>query len=342
MNLKRIISWGILLLTLILAGLFLIPRTYDVLPFRERSGTQYWQLNTGSVIGYTKVESPLAEQKNPMIYLHGGPGGKITDKTIQALQPLASQGHDLYFYDQIGSGHSERLENIADYTVERHQKDLAAIVEKIGAKEVILIGHSWGSMLAIQYLQNYPEKVDKIILDGPGPILPVNWQLGRETPPDSLNLQAPEYSNKEGNRQANNLRSRAMEKWAYLFNRKLASDKEADDFFTFLNQALSRSTYCVAPDSIKYEGGGGYYAHIMTFKSFAAVADRKIELKDIQTPVLILRGQCDNQKWGYTSEYLRLLPNASLKIIPNSGHDLIGSSREQYFELVSTFLNTEE
>ena len=54
----------------------------------------------------------------------------ITDATIEALLPLSKQGHDLYFYDQIGSGHSARLNNISEYTVQRHLADLKAIIEK--------------------------------------------------------------------------------------------------------------------------------------------------------------------------------------------------------------------
>lgn len=337
---KRYRAFGILLcLGLILfASLLFVPRGYDVEAFKEREGTQYWELETGSRIGYTLIKSKGLVQKNPIIYLHGGPGGAIRDEFIETLRPLSELGHDLYFYDQVGSGHSERLEEIKEYSVQRHQQDLSEIISKTGFEKVILIGHSWGSLLAINYLQDHDEKVDKIILSGPGPILPINKKRRNEIPPDSLRLKDPEYSNKEGNEKAYNWRSRLILKWAYLFNSKLGSDEEVDGFFTFLNQELSKSTDCMLKEHKKFEGGGGYYSHIMTVKSFPEVVDKRKKLQELKTPILIIRGQCDNQKWGFTHEYLDLFENSRLEIIEGVGHDLIHGNREQYYELVSEYL----
>jgi len=112
-----ILTLGILIFGII----FSIPAEYDVEPFRERKGTQYWNLEEDSKIGYTKVETTISKKKDPIIYIHGGPGGRVKDEVIEVLKPLSEQGHDLYFYDQIGSGHSTRLKDITQYSVERHR-----------------------------------------------------------------------------------------------------------------------------------------------------------------------------------------------------------------------------
>lgn len=338
MTLKQIIKWALIALCAGLLFIVFFPKTYDVPSFKARKGTEYWHLNTGSKIGYTKVKADSISTKSPIIYLHGGPGGLIKDDIIHALKPLAKTGHDLYFYDQIGSGNSGRLDNIAEYSVERHKKDLAEIVEIINAEKVIIIGHSWGCMLAIQYLQDHPDKIEKIILEGPGPILPIDHSLRNQTPPDSLNLINPEYSNRAGNQKAYNWRTTIIRKFAYRFEKKLASDEEVDHFFTFLNNELNKSTNCTIKESKASSGGGGYYSHIMTAKSFDQVKNKKDQLKKLETPILILRGQCDNQSWGFTEEYLELFTNAHLEIIEGSGHDLINSTQEEYYTLVSAFL----
>jgi len=329
---------GILIGILILVSLFLIPKKYEVDSFIERKGTQYWQLETGSKIGYTKIKTFESNKKNPIIYLHGGPGGKIKDNIIEVLEPLSKQGHDLYFYDQTGSGHSGRLKDITEYSVKRHQSDLKEIISIIGSDKVILVGHSWGACLAINYLQDYEESVEKIIVSGPGPILPINKAMLKETAPDSLSLVEPEYSNREGNEKVYDWRSKIILNWAYKFNSKLAADKEVDDFFTKLNQELSKSTHCKLTESQSYEGGGGYYSHIMTVKSINKVVNSREKLKKMNTPILIIRGQCDNQKWGFTKEYWDLFSNAKLKIIEGVGHDIITSKRKEYYELISEFL----
>jgi pimeloyl-ACP methyl ester carboxylesterase len=63
-----------------------------------------------------------------------------------------SPNPDVYLYDQIGSGWSDRLDDIRQYTALRHKKDLEAIVQAIGAEKVILIGQSWGK----EYLDLFP------------------------------------------------------------------------------------------------------------------------------------------------------------------------------------------
>ena len=338
MSKRNLFLLVIVLGALVILCMLLIPRTYEVESFKQRKGTQYWELLTGSKIGYTKIEGEGLEKKNPIIFLHGGPGGKIEDEAIETLRPLSKLGHDLYFYDQIGSGHSERLKDIKEYSVKKHQRDLEEIIMKIGFEKVILIGHSWGALLAINYLQEYDETIEKIILTGPGPILPINRNAVKEIVPDSLPIRSPEFSNEEGNERAYNWRSTLILKWAYLFNTKLASDNEVDYFFTYLNQELSKSTACNLSENKKYKGGGGYYSHIMTVKSFKDVKDKRNKLKNLKTPMLIIRGECDNQKWGYTKEYLDLFANSNLKIIKDAGHDLISSDRGKYYELIWEFL----
>ena len=337
------ISQIIKILLLIICGIvfyfLFLPKSYDVLPFEEREGTQYWQLKTGSRIGYTKIESQSSEKKSPIIYLHGGPGGRVKNVEIETLAPLSALGHDLYFYDQIGSGHSDRLKDIKEYTVKRHKEDLEAIVELIGNQKVIIIGQSWGSLLAINFLQDHSDKVERMILTGPGPILPINSSLKKVKSPDSLQLQAPKFSNKEGNQKAYTARSKLIMKWAQLFGKKLAKDKEVDDFFTYLNEELSKSTTCDGTGINRYTGGAGYYTHIMTVKSFYEVPNQKEKLKTITTPILLIKGQCDNQAWGYTKEYLELLPHSRLEIIKNTGHNLFSGDRAHYYQLVKHFLD---
>ncbi len=338
MKLRRILIFLSTLLFVLITWLFFIPRSYDVQAFVKREGTQYWDLRTGSRIGYYKVEAHSVARKYPIIYLHGGPGGRIKNELIEVLRPLAALGHDLYFYDQIGSGHSARLEDIQEYTVQRHVADLKEIIERIGSEKVIIIAHSWGCMLAANYLQDQPNRVAKMVLEGPGPILPIRRSLMELSPPDSLQLRKPEFTNAEGNRKANNWRTWLIRKWAYRTHKKLASDQEADDFFTYLNQELSKSTYCQYDQEIPVEGGGGYYAHIMTVKSFDQVEDKREQLAKIDLPVLLLKGQCDNQAWGFTQEYLELFPNSQLMLMENAGHNLIRESEGKYYTLISDFV----
>ncbi len=338
MKMLRVIFISGILTILMFMVLFLIPVNYDVESFNARANTKFWNMTDNSKIGYFKIERSNSSYKSPIIYLHGGPGGIITDKTIEDYKRLSHLGHDIYFYDQIGSGHSDRLNNIEEYTVKRHRKDLEEIIRKIEADKIILIGHSWGSCLAMNYLQHNHHKVEKMVLTGPGPILPINQKLRNKKAPDSLEIIEPQFSNREGNRRASNWKTILVSKFAYAFKIKLASDEEMDDYFTHLNKELIKSTDCTPRLDTKVLGGGGYYSHLMTARDLDYVEDGRGILKALKTPLLIIRGQCDNQKWGYTEEYTDLLVNSELKILKGLGHDVLNSEKKEAISIITEFL----
>jgi len=338
-KLFKFLTYILLLFSAILLLEVFIPRTYNVPHIQKREGTQYWDLPTGSRIGYTLISAKGIIKPNPIIFLQGGPGGFISDRNIKILAPLAEDGYNVYLYDQVGSGHSERLANINEYTAERHQRDLEEIIKKIGAEKVILIGQSWGAALAALYIADNPGKVEKVIFTGAGAIQPMREELVNIKAPLILNLKKPPYSNREANEKSGNIRIRAITFWAKTFGRKLAPDKEADDFQTFLNGELNKATVCDTSKALKTEGGGGFYVQIMTVKSFSEIKDPRPRLKNCKVPVLIIKGQCDNQPWGFVNEYLELFPNHQLTIIPGAGHSVSVEQPGLYLETIRAFLN---
>lgn len=329
---------GLLVLCCIMVYLLFSPRNYDVVQMQQRPGTKYWNLSTGSKIGYTLVPAKGTKMPQPIIFLQGGPGGFISNSNIDIIGQFSENGYDVYLYDQVGSGHSSRLENIREYTAERHTKDLAEIITKIGAEKVILIGQSWGAILATLYAADNSTKIEKMIFTGPGPIVPFRNELVSIKAPDSLDLKQPSYSNFEANKKASNIRTKLTSYFAVQFGKKLADDKEADDYQTYLNAELNKVTVADTTNARKAEGGGGYYAQIMTMKSLPQTPDPRAKLKNSAIPVLILKGQYDNQKWGYLTEYLELFPNHKLVIVPNSGHSITTEYPEIYQSEIRAFL----
>ena len=325
-----------------LAGLAILviamfwPRSYGTPALVPRPGTRYWDLPTGSRIAYTMIPAQGAEKPCPLIFLHGGPGGPIGEGDIRRLAPLAADGYTVYLYDQVGGGLSSRLDNIRDYTTARHVRDLDAILDQIGAQKVILIGHSWGAILAVLYAADHPNRVDRMIVTGPGPVFPIRPGLAEERAPDSLHLKDPYYSNRQANEEAATIRSRAVAFFATHFGIKIASDREADDFGGYLTALTERSTLSdtskIGP--VLPVPGVGYYAGLMTFNSRLTTPDPRPKLRNTAIPLLVLKGQYDNQKWGFTHEYLELFPNHRLVVVPNAGHSI---GREQPTLLLSAF-----
>jgi proline iminopeptidase len=173
----RLVKYPIFIGVVVFLLSVFLPRTYQVPAQRKQARTNYWQLSTGSRIAFTVAATKATKKPSSIIYLHGGPGGHITDDIIKSLASLADEGYDIYFYDQIGSGLSDRLSDITSYTVDRHIRDLLAITEKLGGRKVILIGQFWGAILATLFASSYPEKIERLVLTSPGPIFPVRRGL---------------------------------------------------------------------------------------------------------------------------------------------------------------------
>jgi proline iminopeptidase len=338
-KIRRFAKYLLLLGLAVLAAEIFWPRHYKVSTQASRASTQYWDLSTGSRIAFTLIQAQGSKKATPIIYLHGGPGGPISDSNIKSLTPLSQDGYDVYLYDQIGGGLSDRLDKIEAYTADRHKRDLEAIIQKIGAEKVILLGQSWGGILATLFAADHPEQLEKLIFSCPGPILPFRPELKSQIAPDSLQLREPIFSNAQGNRETSNLRTRAMSYLATAFGVKLASDEEADDFYTFQSSKVNKSVVCDTTKFPQSTGGGGFYVSIRTVQSFYDIPDQRSKLKAVRCPVLVLKGQCDNQKWGFTKEYLDIFPNSHLVMIPHAGHAIAFEQPDLYLQTIRDFLN---
>jgi proline iminopeptidase len=346
---KRIIRLALitfLLLLGLLAFKVFVPRHYPTPPLQKRTGTKFMELPTGSRIGYTMLAGKGVIKPFPIIYLHGGPGGRIVETNIEILSNFTNDGYDVFLYDQVGSGESSRLDNILDYTVDRHIDDLHSIIKKLGVEKVILIGQSWGGILAVFFASEYPEETDKIILTNPGPLYPYPAKLNSIKAPDSLHLKKPIFTNAQGNAKVRNLRTTAIRFFAEHFGVKLASDKEADEFETWAGYEVNKSTVFDTAKTVKRSevksipSFSGYYAQVMTFKSLVEGKDPRPKLKNNTIPILVLKSQYDNQIWGGTQEYLRLFKNHQLEIIPNAGHSMTSEQPVLYLKYIRQFLNS--
>lgn len=95
-----------------------------------------------------------------IIFLHGLVGSRRSwGKEYHVLSKQAS----LYFIDLLGFGFSAKP-NIS-YTLENHIEAAKQFIEKeVKEKNVILVGHSFGALIALGYTSFYPERIKKTIL----------------------------------------------------------------------------------------------------------------------------------------------------------------------------------
>ena len=100
---------------------------------------------------------------NPiLLYLHGGPGGSSLP-VVAALRPW-EQYFTLVHWDQRGAGRTLARNGEAgcgQLTIERMIADAIEVaeflVDHLGRDKIVLLGHSWGSVLAVNMIRRRPE-----------------------------------------------------------------------------------------------------------------------------------------------------------------------------------------
>ena len=98
------------------------------------------------------------------LVLHGGPGGN--HHNLVAFQALADE-RPVVFYDQLGCGKSDRPDNPALWTAERYFEEVRAVRDGLGLRDYHLIGHSWGTTLAVGFATRHPDGILSVSLHSP-------------------------------------------------------------------------------------------------------------------------------------------------------------------------------
>jgi len=109
------------------------------------------------------VEESGNPNGQPIIFLHGGPGGGCGAKQRRFFDP---KHYRIILFDQRGCGKSKTLGEIKENTTEDLISDIEAIREHLNIKRWSLFGGSWGSSLALAYGVKYPEYLLGLILRG--------------------------------------------------------------------------------------------------------------------------------------------------------------------------------
>jgi epoxide hydrolase 4 len=102
--------------------------------------------------------------------LHGFPESSYSWRYQMPL--LAQLGYRVWAPDLRGYGGSSRPTGVAAYALENLEDDVAALIEASGAREVVLVGHDWGAVIAWYYAMFGRLRVSKlIIMNVPHPAL---------------------------------------------------------------------------------------------------------------------------------------------------------------------------
>jgi proline iminopeptidase len=115
------------------------------------------------------------------VVLHGGFGAQY-GYLLNAVKGVETK-YRFVFYDQRGSLLSPtKTENVS---VQKHVQDLETLRKALGLEKINLLAHSMGTLLAMHYVREFPERAGKIVMIGA-----VYPKAGENLSPAEKNLQS--------------------------------------------------------------------------------------------------------------------------------------------------------
>lgn len=251
----------------------------------------------GINIHYLAGELEASDEEPTFVLLHGSMFNAFTWNEV--MDYFDEQGK-VIAYDQIPYGLSEKLleEDWADinpYESESAVEQLFAFLDELGEDNVILVGNSYGGVLAVQAALAYPERVDALILADAA------VYVQEEMPAEMLELPQ-------------------VRRLGPLFARSLGQ-----------NEAFIRQTY-MNPDDISDERLALTMSMTLIEDWDLALweylrvwgvddPDYKSRISEIKQPTLVISGDSDVVVPVEDSQRLDSeLPNSEFVILPSCGH----------------------
>lgn len=109
------------------------------------------------------VEEAGNPNGQPVVFLHGGPGGGFSPTHRRLFDPAK---YRIILFDQRGAGKSTPHASLENNTTWDLVADLEVLRKHLKIDRWLVFGGSWGSTLALAYAETHPEQVTGLILRG--------------------------------------------------------------------------------------------------------------------------------------------------------------------------------
>ena len=267
-----------------------------------------------------------------VLLLHGGPGA--THDYFEAFDSfLPEAGVEYYYYDQLGSGRSDRPEDDALWDLDRFIDEVDQVREALGlgADNLVILGHSWGGILAMEYAIRHSDRLKGVVISNMMSSAPAYSRYANEVLLPAVDAdQLAEIRAIEAERDFSNPRYMELLVEAYYVHHILRMPPEqwpepVNYAFANINQACY----------IKMQGPSELG---MWPEATLANWDRTEDLKDIAVPALVLGGRYDTMDPTFLEMMATKIPQGSSFICPEGSHMALYDDQEAYFGALLEFL----
>jgi len=208
-----------------------------------------------------------------------------------------------------GHGKSVRYPSYDDYSLENFTEDLKILLDDLKIKKFIIIAHSFGCLLALDFLGKYHNKVKAAVFLSP------DWRIGKT------------------------MRGH--------FIRIMLGGAQFLKYLPFKSKTGKHIDYSIFPKGdwslrriLADARNTTFRSYLFCLKQASKFAEEDI-LPQIKIPVLIIHGGKDTIfPAGDSIRMASKIKNARLKIIPEANHLLVLNSADQVKKEIKEFLLT--
>ena len=276
------------------------------------------QVDSGHTI---YVEESGNASGQPIIFLHGGPGGGTGPKQRRFFDP---DHYRIILFDQRGCGQSSPAGEIVNNTTNDLINDIETIRKHLNIDKWFLFGGSWGSTLALAYFVKFPELVKGLILRGIFLSRPfeLDWFL------KDVEIFFPKkYEKLLSFHHSINKESLVTDYSRLVFGKDIKLAEKAAHAWNSFEGSILKLTYEVQEETptINYPeelARARVQLHFIKNKCFvdgAAILESIKKLNEV--PTVIVQGQYDMVCPPQTADDLyKVMPHADFRLIPDAGH----------------------
>lgn len=130
---------------------------FEFFPEFEAYHTGFLDVGDGHRLFYEEAGNP---QGQPVVFLHGGPGGQVLPRFRRFFDP---DHYRVILFDQRGAGQSLPHADLNANTTWDLVSDIEKLRQDRGIEQWQVFGGSWGTTLALAYAISHPERVTGLI-----------------------------------------------------------------------------------------------------------------------------------------------------------------------------------
>jgi len=257
----------------------------------------------------------------PVILLHGGPGFSSF-----YMRPFEDLGDDrmVVRYDQLGGGKSDTTSDTTLFTIPHFVAELDSLRSALGCEEVHLFGHSWGTILAVEYYRAHPDRVASMVLGSAALDVP-GWERNARRLVGTLSdsgQRAIRIREPEGRFDAPDYQAALGEFYdRYVWRHPVPAD--LDSTLATVNEHIYN--YMQGPSEFTITG---------TLKAYDATPF----LDSIRVPVLYTVGEFDEADTAMVARFAARTPGARYVILRGAAHITPWDARDENVRVVREFL----